>query len=446
MLCPAPHRTAPPPSPPAPPHGRTGVSASCESGPSPKFHPPTPLPCWRGIYPDTIAGTIPKLDDTLYEYGNVRRYITGVSAYIDPELAQAIPKGVRGQRAGLLFDSNVVGFEPTAWPHVLAGAPGGGKWYHQVELEGGGMLQVTHDPEVGEGMMEVGERWGGSHVPCRENDCSNGGMVGVGEHLRRDGQVAPFVLQGGEKGREQIKRDMKSMGALFSRQFAGRWVGFEQMLERQGQLWRSLQQGDASEHPWCWDMSWDLGNAEHQDRDGWRSYARWFARHGHASESRAWWLLFPRHGVAVLLTHGTWVSWDGRFAPHCTAVPVVAQGDCLMSLFCSLPANVVSVLQRGEECRAALHVRSSQGVEVSAGRALFDELRVGTRVRYRFVPPPPPGKSKRALKDWGKAHVHWVRARVKSKSATHVVLRDESGSGASSTLSVSDVSNRVVVE
>ena len=117
-----------------------------------------------------------------------------------------------------------------------------------------------------------------------------------------------------------------------------------------------------------------------------------------------------------------------------------------MSLFCSLPANVVSVLQRGEECRAALHVRSSQGVEVSAGRALFDELRVGTRVRYRFVPPPPPGKSKRALKDWGKAHVRWVRARVKSKSATHVVLRDESGSGASSTLSVSDVSNRVVVE
>ena len=117
-----------------------------------------------------------------------------------------------------------------------------------------------------------------------------------------------------------------------------------------------------------------------------------------------------------------------------------------MSLFCSLPANLINVLERGHACRAALHVRSSQGVEVSAGRALFDELREGMLVRYRFVPPAPPDMSKRALRDWGKAHVRWVKARVKSKSATHVVLRDESGSGASSTLSVSDVSNRVVVE
>ena len=70
-------------------------------------------------------------------------------------------------------------------------------------------------------------------------------------------------------------------------------------------------------------------------------------RHGHASKSRHWWLLFPQHGVAVQLMHGTWVSWDGRSAPHCTAVPDVAAGDCLMSLFCSLPADAVGVLERG---------------------------------------------------------------------------------------------------
>ena len=443
---------APPPPPPATPPPaeprRTGVSASSESGPSPNFHPPSPVPAAAGPLPlpYTIHKTIPKLDDLCYEYGNVRRYVTGVSAYMDPELAQAIPKGVRGQRAGLLYDSGVIGFEPTAGPHGLGGPPGGGGGTTKWSWRGGGMLHVTHDPEVGEGMVEVGERWGRSHVPCREGDCSNGGMVGVGEHLRRDGQVAPFILKGGEGGREQIHRDMESMGGLFREQFAGRGVGYEEMLERQGQLWRSRQQGDLSERPVCWDMSWDLGNAEHCDRDGWRSYARWFARHRHASASRAWWLLFPRHGVAVQLTHGTWVSWDGRTAPHCTAVPVVAEGDCLMSLFCSLPANVVNVLQRGEVCRAALCKRSSQGVEVSAGRALFDELREGMRVRYRFVPLAPPGKSKRALRDWGKAHVRWVSARVASKSATHVVLRDASGSGLSSTLSVGDVSNRVVIE
>ena len=100
-----------------------------------------------------------------------------------------------------------------------------------------------------------------------------------------------------------------------------------------------------------------------------------------------------------------------------------------MSLFCSLPSNVMNVLERGHACRAALHQRSSQGVEVSAGSALFDELREGMLVRYRFVPPAPPDMSKRALRDWGKAHVRWVRAKVTSKSATHVVLRDATGAG-----------------
>ena len=93
-----------------------------------------------------------------------------------------------------------------------------------------------------------------------------------------------------------------------------------------------------------------------------------------------------------------------------------------MSLFCSLPANLINVLERGHACRAALHVRSSQGVEVSAGRALLDELREGMLVRYRFVPPAPPDMSKRALRDWGKAHVRWVRAKVTSHPSPPLML------------------------
>ena len=83
------------------------------------------------------------------------------------------------------------------------------------------MLHVVHDPTVPESMQEVGERWGGCHVPCRNEEPSNGGMVGVGEHLRRDGQVAPYVLRGGEKGRGEIASDMKSMGGLFVQQWGG---------------------------------------------------------------------------------------------------------------------------------------------------------------------------------------------------------------------------------
>ena len=41
----------------------------------------------------------------------------------------------------------------------------------------------------------------------------------------------------------------------------------------------------------------------------------------------SWYLLFPRHGLAIELCHGCWISWDGRVQPHCTAVPDVAEGD-----------------------------------------------------------------------------------------------------------------------
>eukprot|EP00966_Prymnesium_polylepis_P274169 6333705-Prymnesium_polylepis.1 len=43
--------------------------------------------------------------------------------------------------------------------------------------------------------------------------------------VRRDVQVPPFVLRGGEKGRGDITPDMKSMGGLFMQQIAGRGVG-----------------------------------------------------------------------------------------------------------------------------------------------------------------------------------------------------------------------------
>ena len=49
------------------------------------------MPSAAGPLPNTVRGTIPTLDEMDYEPGNVRRYCNGMIAYLDPELAQAIP-------------------------------------------------------------------------------------------------------------------------------------------------------------------------------------------------------------------------------------------------------------------------------------------------------------------------------------------------------------------
>jgi hypothetical protein len=157
---------------------------------------------------------------------------------------------------------------------------------------------------------------------------------------------------------------MEQAGRAFIRRWTGARVEFEQLLEDQQRLW------GAKSRPWplCWDMSDGLGNAMHVDPDGHRSYAVWLSALGHAGASRSWYLLFPRHGLAIELCHGCWISWDGRVQPHCTAVPDVAEGDRLMSLFCSLPANAMNVLERAQSwrdvriARALVHVATHSRV------------------------------------------------------------------------------------
>ena len=84
-------------------------------------------------------------------------------------------------------------------------------------------------------------------------------------------------------------------------------------------------------------------------------YAVWLSKIGHAGSSRSWWLLFPRHGVAVELCHGCRILWDGRQQPHCTAVPDVAKGDWLISLFCSMPTSAMNVLEQVYAWKEVMH-------------------------------------------------------------------------------------------
>ena len=359
--------------------------------------------------------------------------------------AEAIPLSRRMNRKGVVYDASH-GWCAASWPYVLA-APAFGSGSHRL-LIAGEVLDVHYDPHVDPRLCPMAEELMGSHVACRETDPMMGVMVGVGSHLRRDGYVGNFVTTGGAELREHQRRRVASIsevaGQLFAQHFRERGVGFQEMMGEQERLW------GRSVYPLVWNISRDLGNAEHVDHDGHRCYAVWVSRHGHASQSQSWWLLFPQHGVAVQLIHGTWISWDGRVQPHATAVPEVAEGDALMSLFTSLPADAMGVLERrlrgGEELRQRSMPREEQAqVRERSGHALFAHLHEGVRVVYRWTPEAPNHfASKRMRMRWGKKHVRWAEGRVISKTETHVQVRDKHG-GKAVELSIHEVGNTLML-
>ena len=394
------------------------------------------------------------LPDDEYVRGNVRKYPSGITLPIDADAADDIRQGRRKQRAGLLYEEHGFdehgfdGFSFCTWPHIFA-APASGSGYHDAVLHGPrGMddatkvsviYEATPDPKL----FSVAEVFWDAHKPCRETDPSAGGMVGVGEHLRRDGHVANFVVADAQ-ARARVAAGMEQAGAAFIRRWMLHGVEFEQLLEDQNRLW------GAKSRPWplCWDMSDGLGNAMHVDPDGHRSYAVWLSALGHAGASRSWYLLFPRHGLAIELCHGCWISWDGRVQPHCTAVPDVAEGDRLMSLFCSLPANAMNVLERAHSWRDVMHDRQAPlipGVRdrVLRGRELFDCLTKGMDVVYSYVKEAPDHlRSKAAKIKWGKERTRYCRGKVLGKTTTHVCILDSNGT-TSVKLSVAEVNNRL---
>ena len=384
-------------------------------------------------------------DDDEYARGNVRLYPGGKTTehIVDPDVADAIPVQRRQQRSGLVYHYAYDGFEPTSWPFVI-GPPVSRDEpsRHCAYLEGasGGyeMLSVEYgydiDPRLWGCTTSVLEE----HKGVRANDECSGGMVGAGDHLRRDGLIGRFVVTNAQ-ARQHVSSALEVAGKIFSQQFEGQGVGYEEMLEEQARLWPN------GTPPWPthWDASWDLGNSMHRDADGARSFAIWMSAKGSAGASRDWWLLFPRHGVAVALAHMACVSWHGAECDHCSSFPDVAPGDELLSLFTSLPANAIKSLQRNMGAAAAMQERMEDG-EAVQGRKLFDSLAVGTRVLYKFTTKAPAGASKAARRKWGKDHSRWVRARVAQIEVAKLWLQDDS-SGKWSEFTTEMVQNRVVL-
>ena len=191
----------------------------------------------------------------------------------------------------------------------------------------------------------------------------------------------------------------------------------------------------------------------HTDRDGARSFARW-VREGPEDSVGSWWLLFPRHSVAIRLEHGVWVSWNGNVAPHCSAVPRVAEGSALLSLFVSVPADVCSVYARMAELWDALRARAVPCERVARPHPGFFDLprgplarqsgcRLGVRmgqgmrtvhaegdhVRVRTCLPVPPElrERKAAKRKWVDTHSHYAEGVVVRVDAAGVSVRVGTG-------------------
>ena len=395
----------------------------------------------------TAAHQLELLHSDDYERGNVRKYPSGLTLPIDAAAADNMRQGRRKNRPGLCYQEHGFdGFSPASWPHVFA-APASGFGHHDAMLQqhpglgtfGYTQVSVIYEAKPNPKLVGVAETFWEAHKPVRDTDPSAGGMVGTGEHLRRDGHVANFVVADAE-ARARVAGGMECAGNSFVKRWTGARVGFEELLGHQRRLWGAKSRS----WPLCWNMSDGLGNAEHIDPDGYRCYAVWLSKLGHAGASRSWWMLFPRHGLAIELCHGCWISWDGRVQPHCTAVPDVADGDRLLSLFCSLPANAMGVLQRKAMFLGVMHDRAylrpplvpgdgpldvdDQATLPLRGRALFESLEFGMPVVYRYVKDAPANLlSKAARKKWGACCARYCRGKVVGKSETHVTILDSNG-------------------
>jgi hypothetical protein len=335
---------------------------------------------------------------------------------ISRDQADMLPCGQRGQRKRLLYHAGFKGFVPEEWQVVVMAQ-------ESVRLELAPLVNgapptivdikraplTTHAK-----LFDITATAIDEHNMLRKDD-GVGGMVGIGDHLGFDGDIHPFAIKN-KHMQGKLAHYLHFASMQFADHFAGCDVGWEDMLSYQAELWPNPKPKSAK----CWAASQDLGNSCHTDRDNSRSFAVWLRAFPDGCVC-AWWFLFPEHGVAVELAHGTWMSWDGREQPHCSAVPCVPKDDRLLSLFAHVPFNLCSVLEREQVCGDAIMARQAQdldsaqrGIVGLGSKGVFCQLHIGTPVMLRWVPEAPANLGRMGKKRWGQSHFRWIKCKVVS--------------------------------
>ena len=94
------------------------------------------------------------------------------------------------------------------------------------------------------------------------------------------------------------------------------------------------------------DMSYNLSNPAHVDSgDITSGVSIWLRKqlHHRESDNDNWWFVLPNlrtcdkdmKGIAIKLSHGLCIEWDGRIIKHCSSVPNVPEDDSFIGAFFS---------------------------------------------------------------------------------------------------------------
>jgi hypothetical protein len=110
------------------------------------------------------------------------------------------------------------------------------------------------------------------------------------------------------------------------------------------------------------DVSCNLHNSAHYDvNDATPGFAVW--TESQPGDTKFWYFILPQvygrradgstyNGVAIKLTHGVAISWDGRRIKHCTAMKRVIKGDTnyRYGTFCGAKTSLVKLGLKGNGC------------------------------------------------------------------------------------------------
>ena len=98
-------------------------------------------------------------------------------------------------------------------------------------------------------------------------------------------------------------------------------------------------------YPRTFDMSYNLSNPAHLDKgDVSSGVSLWLRENIDASSDTIdnWWFVFPNlrmnentNGIAIKLSHGVCIEWDGRVLKHCSSIPTVPENDSFIGAFFS---------------------------------------------------------------------------------------------------------------
>ena len=272
--------------------------------------------------------------------------------FISQEDAAFLDKFPRNQVPSLLYDQSDKGFDPTKWRFHINTTQDARLFLQPLHGDGDAYSNLVHvhrskNEDDNNFLYHTTSKLIEERNPVRTTNGWNGVgiMVGIGEHLNRNGHHTDFVLRPKFRtmwSNEEEKMTMSKCGGIFEAQFKDKSVGYKEMIEHQKRLWPNNCPSRVNDIPRCWNASQNLGNELHNDCDADRSFAVW--TNEKKFHSKSWYLLFPEWELSIEICHGTWISWNGLSCGHCSTVPNVVEGDQFLSLFCSIPRSLCNHL------------------------------------------------------------------------------------------------------